>query len=36
MHVSVGVHIGHTVIANFYISPVKKPMQFVMRTKMFI
>ena len=36
MHVSVGVHIGHTAVANFYIGPAKKSMQFVMRRKMFI
>ena len=24
MHVSVGAHIGHTAVANFYIDPVKK------------
>ena len=34
MHVSVGVHIGHAASANFYSSPVKKLMQFVIRRKM--
>ena len=36
MYISVGVHIGHTAAANFYIGPVKKLMQFVMRRKMLI
>ena len=35
-HISVGVHIGHTAVANFYSSPVKKLMHFVMRRKMFV
>ena len=36
LHVNVGVHIGHTAMANFYIGPVKKPMQLVMRREMLI
>ena len=31
MHIPVVVHIGHTAVANFYISPVKRFKQFVMR-----
>ena len=33
MRVSVGVYIGHTAVATFYISLVKTPMKFVMRRK---
>ena len=33
MRVSVGVDIGHTAVANFYISLVKTPVKFVMRRK---
>ena len=36
IYISVGVHTGHTVVANFYNSPVKKLMQFAMRRKMFV
>ena len=33
MRVSLGVDIGHTAVANFYISLVKTPVKFVMRRK---
>ena len=36
IYISVGVHTGHTVVAKFYNSPVKKLMQFAMRRKMFV
>ena len=36
MHISVRAHIGHTSVANFYIGPVKKFMEFVMWRKMLI
>ena len=36
MHISVGVHIGHTAAANFRVVRFKKVMQFVMRRKMLI
>ena len=32
MHISVGVQIWHTAVANFYSSPIKKFIQFVMVT----
>ena len=34
IHISVGVHTGHTAVADFHIGLVKKFMEFVMRRKM--
>ena len=36
MYISAGAHIEHTSEADFYIGPVKKFMEFVMRRKMLI
>ena len=35
-HISVEVHNGHVDVSNFYIDPVKKPIQLVMRREMLI
>ena len=36
IYLDLGVHIGHAAVAGFYIGPVKKFMELVMRRKMLI